>query len=85
MHACMQTYTWVSPAALQSASHSTSEERHKAASDLINHLVTLVLTMLDLSTGAMEALLRIHQPHVIEMWNRDESKDVTIQTFWDIK
>lgn len=41
--------------------------------------------MLDLSSEAMEALLRIHQPHVIEMWNKDPSKDITIQTFWDIK
>ena len=69
----------------QSSSDSTSNDRHKAASDLINHLVTLVTTMLDLSSEAMEALLRIHQPDVIEIWNKDVSKDVTIQTFWDIK
>ena len=70
---------------IQSASNSTSEDRHKAASDLINHLVTLVTTMLDLSSEAMKALLCIHQPKVIEIWNKDESKDATIKTFWDIK
>lgn len=53
---------------------------------MINHLVTLVTsTMLDLSSEAMEALLRIHQPYIIEMWNKDQSRDITIQTFWDIK
>ncbi|KAF6025160.1 NF1 [Bugula neritina] len=70
---------------LSSPSDSTSNDRHKAAYDLINHLVTLVTTMLDLSSEAMEALLRIHQPEVIEIWNKDDSRDVTIQTFWDIK
>ncbi|XP_067932349.1 neurofibromin-like [Watersipora subatra] len=70
---------------LSSSPNSTSEERHKASSDLINHLVTLVTTMLDLSSEAMEALLRLHHPPVIEIWNKDDSKDATIKAFWDIK
>lgn len=48
-------------------------------------LVTQQSVLPDVANEAMEALLRIHQPDVIELWNKNTEKDVTIQTFWDIR
>ena len=50
--------------------------------ELINGLVSLVHqpTMPDVAMEAMEALLTLHHPDKIEMWNPESP----INTFWDI-
>lgn len=50
--------------------------------ELINGLVSLVHqpTMPDVAQEAMEALLVLHQPNNIEMWN----PEAPINTFWDV-
>lgn len=51
--------------------------------ELINGLVSLVHqpTMPDVAQEAMEALLVLHQPDKIEMWN----PEAPINTFWDVR
>lgn len=51
--------------------------------ELINGLVSLVLqtNMIDVAQEAMEALLVLHQPEKIEMWN----PEAPINTFWDVR
>lgn len=50
--------------------------------ELINGLVSLVhqMTMPDVAQGAMEALLALHSPDKIEIWN----PEAPINTFWDL-
>ncbi|XP_063853822.1 neurofibromin-like isoform X3 [Scylla paramamosain] len=50
--------------------------------ELINGLVSLVhnASMPDVAAEAMEALLVLHQPEKIEMWN----PEAPINTFWDV-
>ena len=50
--------------------------------ELINGLVSLVHqpSMPDVALEAMEALLVLHQPDKIEMWN----PEAPINTFWDV-
>ncbi|XP_065225861.1 neurofibromin-like isoform X1 [Planococcus citri] len=50
--------------------------------ELINGLVSLVpqTNMIDVAQEAMEALLVLHQPEKIEMWN----PEAPINTFWDV-
>lgn len=51
--------------------------------ELINGLVSLVHqpTMPDVAQEAMEALLVLHHPEKIEMWN----PEAPINTFWDVR
>lgn len=51
--------------------------------ELINGLVSLVHqpTMHDIAHEAMEALLVLHQPEKIEVWN----PEAPINTFWDVR
>ncbi|KAL2095360.1 hypothetical protein ACEWY4_010079 [Coilia grayii] len=53
-----------------------------STAELITGLVQLVplANMGDISQEAMEALLVLHQPETIELWN----PDAPIETFWDI-
>ncbi|XP_051540739.1 neurofibromin isoform X1 [Myxocyprinus asiaticus] len=57
-------------------------EVHSSTADLITGLVHLVplSNMGDISQEAMEALLVLHQPESIELWNPYAS----METFWDI-
>jgi len=50
--------------------------------ELINGLVSLVHqpTMVDVAQEAMEALLVLHSPDNIELWN----PEAPINTFWDV-
>jgi neurofibromin 1 len=50
--------------------------------ELINGLVSLVhqTSMTDVAQEAMEALLVLHRPEKIEMWN----PEAPINTFWDV-
>ena len=60
----------------------TPHEIQSSTLELINGLVTLVQqpNMPDVGVEAMEALLVLHQPDKIEMWNPDH----VIHTFWDV-
>ena len=51
--------------------------------ELINGLVSLVHnhSMPDVAAEAMEALLVLHEPEKIEMWN----PEAPINTFWDVR
>lgn len=51
--------------------------------ELINGLVSLVHqpNMADMAQEAMDALLVLHQPEKIEMWN----PEAPINTFWDVR
>jgi len=51
--------------------------------ELINGLVSLVhqQSMPDVAQEAMEALLCLHQPDIIELWN----PEAPINTFWDVR
>ena len=51
--------------------------------ELINGLVSLVHQQMaaDVSPEAMEALLCLHQPEIIELWN----PEAPINTFWDVR
>jgi hypothetical protein len=51
--------------------------------ELINGLVSLVhqSTMPDVAQEAMEALLVLHNPEKIEVWN----PEAPINTFWDVR
>lgn len=51
--------------------------------ELINGLVSLVHqpTMPDVAQEAMEALLVLHHPEKIEVWN----PEAPINTFWDVR
>jgi hypothetical protein len=51
--------------------------------ELINGLVSLVhqATMPDVAQEAMEALLVLHNPDKIEVWN----PEAPINTFWDVR
>ncbi|XP_067288573.1 neurofibromin isoform X4 [Pseudorasbora parva] len=57
-------------------------EVHSSTAELITGLVQLVplANMGDISLEAMEALLVLHQPESIELWN----PDAPMETFWDI-
>ncbi|XP_028425781.1 neurofibromin isoform X4 [Perca flavescens] len=57
-------------------------EMQSSTAELITGLVQLVplTNTTQLSQEAMEALLVLHQPETIELWN----PDVPIETFWDI-
>ena len=60
----------------------TPHEIQSSTLELINGLVTLVQqpNMPDVGVEAMEALLVLHQPDKIEMWNPEH----VIHTFWDV-
>ncbi|XP_023718195.1 neurofibromin isoform X4 [Cryptotermes secundus] len=60
----------------------TGHEIQSSTLDLINGLVSLVYkpTMPDVAQEAMEALLVLHQPEKIEVWN----PEAPINTFWDV-
>ena len=51
--------------------------------ELNNGLVSLVhqQSMPDVAQEAMEALLCLHQPDIIELWN----PEAPINTFWDVR
>lgn len=51
--------------------------------ELINGLVSLVYqtVMMDVAQEAMEALLVLHEPGKIELWN----PEAPINTFWDVR
>ncbi|XP_076842769.1 neurofibromin isoform X1 [Brachyhypopomus gauderio] len=57
-------------------------ETQSSTAELIKGLVQLVPlgNMGDISQEAMEALLVLHQPEIIELWN----PDAHMETFWDI-
>jgi neurofibromin 1 len=61
----------------------TGHEIQSSTLDLINGLVSLVYesTMPDVALEAMEALLVLHQPEKIEVWN----PEAPINTFWDVR
>ncbi|MEQ2241034.1 Neurofibromin 1 [Ilyodon furcidens] len=60
-----------------------ASEIQSSTAELITGLVQLVSlnTTTQLSQEAMEALLVLHQPETIELWN----PDAPIETFWDIR
>ncbi|CAM9328811.1 unnamed protein product, partial [Lampetra planeri] len=65
--------------------HNPGKPGHEiqaSTAELITGLVTLVpqCGMPDVAQEAMEALLVLHQPEIIELWN----PDAPIATFWDI-
>jgi hypothetical protein len=65
-------------------SKGTGSEVQSSTHELINGLVSLVHQqqgMTELMHQGMEALLVLHQPDKIEMWN----PEAPIQTFWDIR
>ena len=57
-------------------------EIQSSTMELINGLVSLVHqpNMADMAQEAMDALLVLHQPEKIEMWN----PEAPINTFWDV-
>jgi neurofibromin 1 len=59
------------------------QEVQSSTLELINGLVSLVhqQSMPDVAQEAMEALLCLHQPEIIELWN----PEAPINTFWDIR
>ena len=59
-----------------------AHEVQSSTLELINGLVSLVQnpTIPDVSNEAMDALLVLHQPEKIEMWN----PEAPINTFWDL-
>ena len=59
-----------------------SHEMQSSTMELINGLVSLIhpASMADVSVEPMEALLTLHQPDKIEMWNPENP----IRTFWDV-
>ncbi|XP_065116708.1 neurofibromin isoform X2 [Paramisgurnus dabryanus] len=63
-------------------SGKTSLEVHSSTAELITGLMQLVplSNMGEISQEAMEALLVLHQPDSIELWN----PDAPMETFWDI-
>lgn len=60
----------------------TGHEIQSATMELINGLVSLMHqdTLNDVATCAMEALLTLHHPDKIEMWN----PEAPVPTFWDV-
>ncbi|XP_074600003.1 neurofibromin 1 isoform X2 [Brevipalpus obovatus] len=60
----------------------SGHEIQSSSLELINGLVSLVHLplMQDVAQEAMEALLVLHEPDIIEMWN----PEAPINTFWDI-
>ncbi|KAG7470552.1 hypothetical protein MATL_G00115000 [Megalops atlanticus] len=62
--------------------HKQGQEVQITTAELITGLVQLVpfSNMTEISQEAMEALLVLHQPETIELWN----PDAPIETFWDI-
>ncbi|XP_069040596.1 neurofibromin isoform X3 [Lepisosteus oculatus] len=58
------------------------QEIQSSTAELITGLVQLVppANMAEIAQEAMEALLVLHQPETIELWN----PDAPIETFWDI-
>lgn len=63
-------------------SYAGGQETQIGTLELINGLVCLVHqpTMPDVSEAAMKALLALHRPEKIEMWNPESP----INTFWDV-
>ena len=56
---------------MEQSKEKTGHEIQSSTLELINGLVSLVhqTTMPDVTGEAMEALLTLHQPEKIEMWN----------------
>uniref|UniRef100_A0A8B9GUG7 Neurofibromin n=1 Tax=Astyanax mexicanus TaxID=7994 RepID=A0A8B9GUG7_ASTMX len=62
--------------------HNPGKQGQESTTELITGLVHLVplANMGDISQEAMEALLVLHQPETIELWN----PDTPMETFWEI-
>lgn len=76
---CLSTDSNIWPQNQGKAGH----EIQSSTLELINGLVSLVHnpSMPDVAAEAMEALLVLHQPEKIEMWN----PEAPINTFWDVR
>uniref|UniRef100_A0A8B9GUI7 Neurofibromin 1b n=1 Tax=Astyanax mexicanus TaxID=7994 RepID=A0A8B9GUI7_ASTMX len=63
--------------------HNPGKQGQESTTELITGLVHLVplANMGDISQEAMEALLVLHQPETIELWN----PDTPMETFWEIR
>lgn len=70
------------PMLLLNSQGKAGHEVQSSTLELINGLVSLVHqpTMPDVAQEAMEALLALHSPEKIEMWN----PEAPINTFWDV-
>lgn len=70
------------PLLLLNSQGKAGHEVQSSTLELINGLVSLVHqpTMPDVAQEAMEALLALHSPDKIEMWN----PEAPINTFWDV-
>lgn len=70
------------PMLLLNSQGKAGHEVQSSTLELINGLVSLVHqpTMPDVAQEAMEALLALHSPDKIEMWN----PEAPINTFWDV-
>ena len=68
---------------MEQNNEKTGHEIQSSTMELINGLVSLVhqTTMPDVTGTAMEALLMLHQPEKIQMWN----PEAPINTFWDVR
>ena len=79
---CIVRLIHADPLLMLNSQGKVGHEIQASTLELINGLVSLVQqsSMPDVAMEAMEALLVLHQPEKIEMWN----PDAIIQTFWDI-
>ena len=70
------------PMLMLNSQGKAAHEVQSSTLELINGLVSLVQnsSIPDVSHEAMEALLVLHQPEKIEMWN----PEAPINTFWDL-
>lgn len=83
LHALVKLITVDPVLMLHNPPESTSNDKHTSTSELIHSLIVLIVQqslMPDLAQDAMSALLCLHSPESIELWN----PDATINTFWDI-
>jgi neurofibromin 1 len=70
------------PMLMLNSQGKAGHEIQSSTLELINGLVSLVHqpSMPDVALEAMEALLVLHKPEKIEMWN----PEAPINTFWDV-
>lgn len=79
---CMVRLIHADPMLMLNSQGKAAHEVQSSTLELINGLVSLVQnpSIPDVSHEAMEALLVLHQPEKIEMWN----PEAPINTFWDL-
>jgi neurofibromin 1 len=79
---CIVRLIHADPMLMLNSQGKAGHEIQSSTLELINGLVSLVHqpSMPDVALEAMEALLVLHKPEKIEMWN----PEAPINTFWDV-